>query len=197
MAVIALMILVTGGRPVLFRQLRPGFLGRPFPLLKFRTMREAVGPNGLPLPAVERVTRLGLVLRRTSLDELPELWNILKGDMSLVGPRPLLMEYLEHYSPEQMRRHDVTPGLTGLAQISGRHLLDWDERFKLDVWYIDHWSLRLDARILKATVAKVLKGSGLPPASTGENVFTGSAGGAARSSESAASQAQAPSNPET
>ncbi len=197
MAVIALMILATGGRPVLFGQMRPGFLGRPFRLLKFRTMREAVGPDGTPLPATERVTRLGVLLRRTSLDELPELWNILKGDMSLVGPRPLLMEYLDRYSPEQMRRHDVKPGLTGLAQVSGRHLLDWNERFKLDLWYIDHWSLRLDARILKATIAKVVKGSGLPPASTGENVFTGSGSGAARSSDLAPSQAETPSHPET
>lgn len=197
MAVIALMILATMGRPIFFRQMRPGYLGTPFRLVKFRTMREAVGRDGLPLPTVERLTRLGHALRRTSLDELPELWSILKGDMSLVGPRPLLMEYLDRYSPEQMRRHDVKPGLTGLAQISGRHLLEWDERFKLDVWYVDHCSLRLDARILKATFAKVLKGSGLPPGFTGDYVFTGSEGAAERTIDSAPGPADTPRNPET
>ena len=163
MAVIALAILIDMGRPILFRQVRPGQHGEPFEVIKFRTMSNKTGPDGAPLPEKERLTRLGYALRRTSLDELPQLWTIFKGDMSLVGPRPLLMEYMEHYSAEQARRHDVPPGLTGWAQVHGRALLDFDERFRMDVWYVDHWSLLLDLRIMLLTVRKVLKSEGLPP----------------------------------
>jgi lipopolysaccharide/colanic/teichoic acid biosynthesis glycosyltransferase len=163
MAVIAAWIRRDMGSPVLFRQTRPGLHGRPFEVIKFRTMRAETGPDGAPLPEHERLTSLGHALRLTSLDELPQLWSILKGDMSLVGPRPLLMEYLEHYTPEQVRRHDVPPGLTGWAQVHGRALLDFEERFRLDVWYVDHWSLWLDLRIAILTVRKVLRGEGTPP----------------------------------
>jgi lipopolysaccharide/colanic/teichoic acid biosynthesis glycosyltransferase len=163
MAVIAVWIRRDMGSPVLFRQVRPGLHGRPFEVIKFRTMRSEIGPDGDPLPEHERLTSLGHALRLTSLDELPQLWSILKGDMSLVGPRPLLMEYLEHYTPEQMRRHEVPPGLTGWAQVHGRALLDFEERFRLDVWYVDHWSLWLDLRIALLTVRKVLRGEGTPP----------------------------------
>ena len=132
------------GTPVLFRQQRPGLHGRPFELLKLRTMREAAGADGRPLPDAERLTRLGAILRATSLDELPQLWNVLKGEVSLVGPRPLLMQYLPRYSPEQARRHDVLPGITGWAQVNGRNAISWEQKFTLDVWYVDHWSLALD-----------------------------------------------------
>jgi sugar transferase EpsL len=158
MAMIALAIRVRMGSPVLFRHERPGYLGRPFHLLKFRTMRPEVAPDGRPLGLDERVTPLGAFLRRTSLDELPELWNVLRGEMSLVGPRPLLMDYLSLYSTEQARRHEVRPGITGLAQVSGRHELAWEERFRLDVWYVDHWTLREDLRILAATAGIALRG---------------------------------------
>jgi lipopolysaccharide/colanic/teichoic acid biosynthesis glycosyltransferase len=161
-AVISVAIRRSMGSPVLFRQIRPGLHGKPFEVIKFRTMTDDTGPDGRPLPEAERMTRFGYVLRRTSLDELPQLWTILKGDMSLVGPRPLLMSYLEHYTPEQARRHDVPPGLTGWAQVHGRVLLDFDERFRLDTWYVDHWSLSLDLRIALLTVRKVLRGEGLP-----------------------------------
>jgi len=152
------------GSPVLFRQVRPGLHARPFEVLKFRTMTDRRSPAGDLLPERDRLTRLGLFLRRTSLDELPQLWTILMGDMSLVGPRPLLMEYLPRYTAEQARRHDVTPGLTGWAQVHGRQLLDYDERFQLDVWYVDHWSLGLDVRILALTAKMVVTGAGVPPA---------------------------------
>ena len=145
------------GRPVLFRQMRPGHRGKPFVLLKFRTMREAWGPDGRPLPDAQRMTRLGNWLRWTSLDELPQLLNVLRGEMSLVGPRPLLMQYLDRYSPEQSRRHDVKPGLTGWAQVNGRNSLSWEEKFALDVWYVDHQSLWLDARILAASLWSLLR----------------------------------------
>ncbi len=162
-AAIAVAIRLTMGSPVFFRQLRAGYRGRPFVLVKFRSMREERGPDtGWP-PDAERITPLGRVLRRTSLDELPELWNVLMGEMSLVGPRPLLAKYLLRYSPEQARRHDVRPGLTGLVQVKGRDLRRWDDRFRLDIWYVDNWSLRLDLRILRATVAVVIFGGGLPP----------------------------------
>lgn len=144
------------GSPVLFKQERPGIAGRPFTLLKFRTMVEVRGVSGVPQSDAERLTPLGLRLRASSVDELPELWNVLRGDMSLVGPRPLLMEYLPRYSPEQSRRHDVRPGITGWAQVNGRNALSWDEKFEMDVWYVDNLSARLDARILWRTLATVL-----------------------------------------
>lgn len=152
---------VSMGRPVVFRQTRPGLGGRPFDVYKLRTMRDARDASGAPLPDAERLTRVGRLLRATSLDELPQLWNVLKGDLSLVGPRPLLMEYLPRYSKEQARRHDVLPGITGWAQVHGRNALDWNERFRLDVWYVDHWSLALDAKILLMTVKSVLAREGI------------------------------------
>ena len=171
---VALAVRITLGRPVLFRQLRPGRDGMPFRIVKFRTMREGLSPDGRPLPINQRLTRLGYLLRKTSLDELPELWNILKGDMSVVGPRPLLMEYLDRYTPEQARRHEVRPGLTGLAQVSGRHLLAWEDRFILDLWYVDHWSLGLDLSIMARTVGQVVRGRGIPPPSAPDYEFQGS-----------------------
>ena len=155
MVVVAAIVLVTMGRPVLFRQARPGRGGRPFTLVKFRTMRGGDGPDE------QRVTRVGRFLRRTSLDELPELWNVLRGDMSLVGPRPLLVEYLERYTPREARRHEVRPGLTGLAQVAGRNATTWEERLELDVQYVETRSLGLDLRILARTVLVVLRGEGI------------------------------------
>ncbi len=159
--VVAALIRATLGSPVLFRQQRPGRHATPFQILKFRTMQEAYGPSGDRLPDAERLTRLGRFLRRTSLDELPELWNVLKGEMSLVGPRPLLMEYLPLYDDQQARRHAVRPGITGLAQVSGRNALNWEEKFDLDVWYVDNRSFVLDLKILLRTVSKVLAGDGV------------------------------------
>lgn len=152
------------GRPVLFRQIRPGYQGRPFMLYKFRTMRDAFDANGQPLPDAERLTRFGMLLRRTSIDELPQLFNVLKGEMSIVGPRPLLMEYLPLYSVEQMRRHEVLPGITGWAQVNGRNALSWEDRFRLDVWYVDHRSFWLDMKILCLTARKVLIREGISAA---------------------------------
>lgn len=149
------------GSPVLFRQVRPGLKGKPFEMIKFRTMRDANDAAGNPLPDSERMTPFGGFLRSSSLDELPELWNVLKGDMSLVGPRPLLMEYLPLYSPEQYRRHEVRPGVTGWAQINGRNALSWNEKFKLDVWYVDNRSLWLDIKIIFLTIQKVLVRDGI------------------------------------
>ena len=149
------------GSPVLFRQIRPGLNGKPFEMIKFRTMKDAVDAQGNPLPDSERLTPFGQFLRSSSLDELPELWNVLKGDMSLVGPRPLLMEYLPLYTPEQYRRHEVRPGVTGWAQINGRNALSWEEKFRLDVWYVDNRSLWLDIKILFLTVKKVLVRDGI------------------------------------
>ena len=149
------------GSPVLFSQVRPGLSGKPFKMIKFRTMKDAVDAEGKPLPDSERLTPFGQFLRSSSLDELPELWNVLKGDMSLVGPRPLLMAYLPLYSPEQYRRHEALPGITGWAQINGRNSLGWDEKFKLDVWYVDNQSLWLDIKILFMTVKKVLARDGI------------------------------------
>ena len=149
------------GSPVLFRQVRPGLSGRPFKMIKFRTMRDAVDAAGNPLPDSERMTPFGSFLRASSLDELPELWNVLKGDMSLVGPRPLLMEYLPLYSPEQYRRHEVRPGVTGWAQINGRNALSWEEKFRLDVWYVDNRSLWLDLKIIFLTIKKVVVRDGI------------------------------------
>lgn len=169
------------GSPVLFRQIRPGLRGRPFEMVKFRTMRDAVDANGQPLPDDQRLTPFGSWLRSTSLDELPELWNVLKGEMSLVGPRPLLMEYLPLYTPEQARRHEVRPGVTGWAQINGRNALSWEDKFKLDVWYVDNQSLWLDLKILLLTVKKVFARDGISAA--GEATmpkFTGSSTGDVR-----------------
>ena len=159
--VIALAVVLEGRGPVFFTQLRPGLLGRPFKLVKFRTMLGSLGPDGRPLPDAERLTPLGRWLRRSSLDELPQLWNVARGELSLVGPRPLLMEYLPRYSPEQSRRHLVKPGITGWAQVNGRNALSWEEKFKLDVWYVDNWSLALDVAILARTIAGVIRGSGV------------------------------------
>ncbi|ATB43171.1 hypothetical protein CYFUS_008651 [Cystobacter fuscus] len=161
MAMTALAIRTTMGGPVLFRQMRPGRGGRTFQLVKFRTMLDALDADGQPLPDEQRLTRVGKFLRATSLDELPQLWNVLRGDMSLVGPRPLLVEYLPRYSAEQARRHDVLPGITGWAQVNGRNALGWEERFQLDVWYVDHWSLALDTRILALTVLRVVQRQGI------------------------------------
>lgn len=149
------------GTPVLFRQVRPGRGGIPFVMYKFRTMRDAADENGRPLPDAERLTPFGRKLRAASLDELPELWNVLKGDMSLVGPRPLLMEYLPLYNAEQRRRHLVRPGITGWAQVNGRNAISWPEKFRLDVWYVENRSLLLDIKILFLTVKKVLNRSGI------------------------------------
>lgn len=149
------------GAPILFRQVRPGVSGRPFEMIKFRTMTDKKDGSGELLPDAQRMTRFGTFLRSTSLDELPELWNVLKGDMSLVGPRPLLMEYLPLYSAEQARRHEIRPGITGWAQVNGRNALSWSERFQLDVWYVDNQSFLLDMRILWLTVRKVLVREGI------------------------------------
>ncbi len=163
------------GSPVFFTQMRPGLQGKPFLMVKFRTMTDARGPDGALLPDADRLTPFGRFLRATSLDELPELWNVLKGDMSLVGPRPLLMEYLPLYSPEQARRHAVRPGVTGWAQVNGRNTLSWDDKFKLDVWYVDHRSLWLDLKILWLTVRKVLVREGISAAGEATmGKFTGS-----------------------
>ena len=158
---IAIAVLSSLGAPILFSQLRAGLNGKPFRMYKFRTMREATGPDGKTLPDEQRLTNLGRFLRATSLDELPELWNVLKGDMSLVGPRPLLIEYLSHYTPEQARRHEVRPGITGWAQINGRNTLSWEDKFKLDVWYVDNRSLWLDMKILFLTFFMVLERKGI------------------------------------
>jgi sugar transferase EpsL len=158
---IALLVRVFHGAPVLFGQTRPGYKGTLFRIYKFRTMIDARAADGSLLPDAERLTPLGRFLRASSLDELPELFNILRGEMSLVGPRPLLVQYLERYSPEQMRRHDVLPGITGWAQVNGRNVLTWEEKFALDVWYVDNWSFWLDIKILFLTVWKVFKREGI------------------------------------
>ncbi len=149
------------GSPVFFKQVRPGVNGEPFEMVKFRTMTDGLDADGFLLPDEVRLTRFGKFLRASSLDELPELWNVLKGDMSLVGPRPLLMEYLERYTPEQARRHEVRPGITGWAQVNGRNAISWEEKFKLDVWYVDNRSLWLDLKILFLTVKKVFVREGI------------------------------------
>ncbi|MDY0050174.1 MAG: sugar transferase [Halothiobacillaceae bacterium] len=159
--VIAILVRVRLGAPVFFRQVRPGLHGKSFEMVKFRTMLDARDAQGNLLPDAERMTRLGRFLRSSSLDELPELWNVLKGEMSLVGPRPLLMEYLPLYSDEQRRRHEVRPGITGWAQVNGRNALSWDEKFKLDVWYVDNQSFWLDVKIIFLTVKKVLVRDGI------------------------------------
>lgn len=149
------------GSPVLFRQMRPGLNEKPFVMLKFRTMSDARDEHGELLPDAQRLTRFGVFLRKSSIDELPEIINVLKGDMSLVGPRPLLMQYLDRYTPEQARRHEVKPGITGWAQIHGRNALTWEEKFKLDVWYVDNWSLWLDIKIIAMTIWKILQREGI------------------------------------
>ncbi len=156
-AVVAIMVRIKLGAPVLFRHERPGLDGRPFIMLKFRTMTEARDPSGQLRPDAERMTSFGRFLRASSLDELPELFNVLKGDMSLVGPRPLLMQYIERYTPEQMRRQNVRPGVTGWAQVNGRNAISWEEKFALDCWYIDNISLRLDLLILLRTIGQVIR----------------------------------------
>ncbi len=161
MVLIAILIKLDFKGLVIFRQSRPGKGGEIFTLYKFRTMVDLWDENGLFLPDEKRLTRVGKILRRLSLDELPELWNVLKGDMSLVGPRPLLVEYLDRYSPEQARRHEVKPGITGWAQVNGRNAISWEEKFKYDVWYVDNWSLKLDLKILALTVLRVIKGEGI------------------------------------
>lgn len=161
LCVLAMVVRQKLGAPVLFRQVRPGLHGRPFEMLKFRTMTDARDEQGVPLPDAMRLTPLGRWLRATSLDELPELWNVLKGDMSLVGPRPLLMEYLPLYSAEQARRHEVRPGITGWAQVNGRNAVSWEDKFRMDVWYVDHRSIWLDIKILWLTVRKVLAREGI------------------------------------
>lgn len=182
-----LMLLIWGvaliciGRPVLFRQLRPGLKEKPFLLLKFRTMSDTRNANGQLLPDAERLTKFGRWLRATSLDELPELFNVFKGDMSLVGPRPLHMEYLSRYSPEQARRHEVKPGLTGWAQVNGRNAITWDKRFALDIWYVDNLSWRGDCFILLKTVWIVLSGRGInQPGHSTMPEFMGQSGSASK-----------------
>ena len=173
-AILCVMIRRRLGAPVLFRQTRPGKDGKPFQMIKFRSMKDANAPDGTPLPDSERMTPFGAKLRATSLDELPELWNVLKGDMSLVGPRPLLMEYLPLYSPHQARRHDLRPGVTGWAQINGRNAIGWPEKLNLDVWYVENRSLWLDIKIIALTIKKVVKRDGISAA--GETImpkFTG------------------------
>lgn len=161
MAVIALLVRLRLGSPVIFRQTRPGVGGTPFTLFKFRTMTDARDEDGNLLPDADRLTSFGAFLRSTSLDELPELWNVLRGDMSLVGPRPLLMQYLDRYTPEQARRNEVRPGLTGWTQVNGRNALSWERKFELDTWYVDHQSLRLDLRILAQTLLTILRREGI------------------------------------
>ena len=170
----ALSVAIFLGTPILFRQQRPGYKGRPFFIYKFRTMTDASDSAGNLLPDSRRLTRLGRFLRALSLDELPELFNILRGEMSVVGPRPLLMEYLERYSPEQMRRHDVYPGLTGWAQVNGRNAITWQDKFRYDVWYVDNWSFWLDIKIIFMTLWKVIKREGISqPGQATTEYFTG------------------------
>lgn len=174
---LGVLVFIAYGRPIIFRQQRPGFRARPFDIYKFRTMTEARDRSGKSLPDSVRLTRLGRLMRSLSLDELPELVNILRGEMSCVGPRPLLMDYLTLYTPEQMRRHDAYPGLTGWAQVNGRNALDWESRFALDVWYVDHQSFCLDLKIILLTVWKVLRREGInQPGRATMEYFKGSKG---------------------
>jgi sugar transferase EpsL len=158
---VGMWVFISMGKPIFFRQRRPGRRARPFVLYKFITMSRARDAAGELLPDEVRLTRVGRILRSLSLDEIPQLWNVLRGEMSLVGPRPLLMEYLERYTPEQGRRHEVLPGITGWAQVNGRNAISWEEKFKLDVWYVDHWNLGLDATILWLTLLRVLRRDGI------------------------------------
>ena len=166
--IIALLVRINIGSPVIFKQARPGKGEKIFYLRKFRSMRDAYDRNGNPLPDAERMTRFGKILRASSLDELPELWNVLKGEMSLVGPRPLLVKYIDRYNAEQHRRHEVLPGITGWAQVNGRNAISWEKKFEMDVWYVDHWSPMLDLKILFMTVLKVFRHEGI----TAENNVT-------------------------
>ena len=159
--IIALLVRINIGSPVIFKQARPGKGEKIFYLRKFRSMRDAYDRNGNPLPDAERMTRFGKIVRASSLDELPELWNVLKGEMSLVGPRPLLVKYLDRYNAEQHRRHEVLPGITGWAQVNGRNAISWEKKFEMDVWYVDHWSPMLDLKILFMTVSKVFRHEGI------------------------------------
>jgi sugar transferase EpsL len=178
MLAIAVLVRLLLGKPVLFRQRRPGLRGVPFTFLKFRTMTEACDPFGNLRPDAERLTRFGEFLRSLSLDELPELFNVIRGDMSLVGPRPLLMQYLKLYSAEQARRHEVKPGITGWAQVSGRNAIEWGKKFMLDVWYVDHCSLWLDVRIIARTIWKVLTREGInQPGEATVEYFKGNSNG--------------------
>jgi lipopolysaccharide/colanic/teichoic acid biosynthesis glycosyltransferase len=161
--VIAVAIRLSMGSPVLFRQTRPGLHGQPFELVKFRTMRDPTDAQGNVIETRQRVTRVGSILRRTSLDEIPELYNVLRGEMSIVGPRPLLMEFMQYYNATQRRRHDMRPGMTGWAQVHGRRTVQMQERIALDVWYVDNWSLRLDAHIMLTTIGQILRGQGAEP----------------------------------
>jgi len=167
---VALAIRLTMGSPMIFRQVRPGLNGKPFVLYKSRTMLDLRDEKGNLLPDEKRLTKLGKWLRRYSLDETPELWNVVKGNMSLVGPRPLLMKYLDRYTPEQARRHEVKPGITGWAQVNGRNAITWEEKFKYDVWYVDNLSFWLDIKIIFMTVIKVLKGEGIKKVLKGEGI---------------------------
>jgi lipopolysaccharide/colanic/teichoic acid biosynthesis glycosyltransferase len=174
LSAVGLMVRLRMGPPALFRQVRPGLNGRPFELVKFRTMQDAIGDDGSPMPDAERLTQFGRWLRATSLDELPELWNVLRGEMSLVGPRPLLMDYLPLYSPEQSRRHEVRPGITGWAQVNGRNAISWERKFELDVWYVDRHSLWLDLKIILITLGRILKREGISaPGSATADRFEG------------------------
>jgi lipopolysaccharide/colanic/teichoic acid biosynthesis glycosyltransferase len=175
MLVLMLLIRVKLGAPVFFKQVRPGLHGKPFRMVKFRTMTDERDIAGVLLPDSVRLTSFGRFLRSSSLDELPELWNVLKGDMSLVGPRPLLMEYVPLYSKQQLRRHEVRPGITGWAQVNGRNALSWDKKFELDVWYVDHQSMLVDINILRLTAMKVVLREGISaPGDATMPVFTGS-----------------------
>jgi sugar transferase EpsL len=158
---LAVLVRLKLGHPVLFTQVRPGYKEKPFPMIKFRSMTDERDASGAPLPDEQRLTGLGRIMRSYSLDELPEVFNVLRGEMSLVGPRPLLMQYLGRYSPEQRRRHEVLPGITGWAQVNGRNILSWEEKFRLDVWYVDHWSIALDIRILWRTLISTFKREGI------------------------------------
>lgn len=175
LAVLAILVRIKLGSPILFRQARPGYNGKLFTLNKFRSMTDKRTPDGTLLPDAQRLTPFGRFLRSSSLDELPELINVLRGEMSLVGPRPLLAAYLDRYTPEQARRHDVFPGITGWAQVNGRNALNWEDKFRMDVWYVDHWSIGLDVKILALTLLKVFKREGInqPGSSTAEE-FKGS-----------------------
>jgi sugar transferase EpsL len=174
LAVVAVMARWQLGAPILFRQQRPGRDGRSFSLFKFRTMTDTLNPQGNLLSDAERLTTFGRFLRNTSLDELPELWNVIKGEMSLVGPRPLLTQYLDRYTPEQARRHEVRPGITGWAQVNGRNTLTWEQKFALDVWYVDHVSLALDTKIIALTISKIIRREGITePGQATAQEFTG------------------------
>lgn len=189
LAVVWLLVRLRIGKPAIFRQARPGFGGRTFQILKFRTMDDARDQSGALLPDDERLTPLGVFLRSTSLDELPTLINIIRGEMSLVGPRPLLPEYLSLYSPRQARRHEVRPGLTGWAQVNGRNALSWEDKFELDVWYVDHRSFVLDLRIILLTIGKVLRREDISAANAATMPrFTGSPPGLDRGASSAGTQ---------